>query len=197
MSDLEGGGLLFTPPPCTALCWTNVEAGARPDRRVEHAGTPVLRGEKWGLNVWLPTPAAHASSTLRIWPSADDDVAFRFLVDELARHVNDLRVDARPPESTATSAPSEASPTSLLRLFERALPPEARHACERPKGDFVVQLVIHAATPVTEGAPCSRVLELRCALPLLTKEATLGALAAAARGAGLAFRQGPGMCQWV
>ena len=68
---LEGGGALFLPPARSALCWSNVD-GDRPDRRAEHAGAPVVAGEKWGLNVWLPAPATRATETLRVALPIDD-----------------------------------------------------------------------------------------------------------------------------
>ena len=41
-------------PACgSALLWMNLDRKGRPDPRTLHAGEPVTRGEKWGMNVWL------------------------------------------------------------------------------------------------------------------------------------------------
>ena len=36
-----------------ALVWYNLDRDGRPDRLTLHAGEPVERGEKWGMNIWL------------------------------------------------------------------------------------------------------------------------------------------------
>ena len=52
---LAGGGVRLAPPDGSALVWTNVDDFGRADLRALHAGEPLGAGEKWGLNVWLPT----------------------------------------------------------------------------------------------------------------------------------------------
>ena len=44
--------------PCAVRCaaalvWYNLDRDGRPDRLTLHAGEPVERGEKWGMNIWL------------------------------------------------------------------------------------------------------------------------------------------------
>jgi len=57
----EGGGRTyfpklhagFTPEKGSAVCWYNLDRHGNLDDRTLHAGEPVTKGEKWGLNVWL------------------------------------------------------------------------------------------------------------------------------------------------
>ncbi|KAF2740630.1 hypothetical protein EJ04DRAFT_507656 [Polyplosphaeria fusca] len=44
-------GVTFRPIPRNAVFWRNLKGG-RGDRRTLHAGLPVQRGEKLGMNIW-------------------------------------------------------------------------------------------------------------------------------------------------
>ena len=62
-------GKSFAPEEGCALCWYNLKRSGEPDERTLHAGEPVERGEKWGMNIWLrqlarpPRARVHASLT--------------------------------------------------------------------------------------------------------------------------------------
>jgi len=43
----------FPPEAGAGLVWYNLDRDGAPDERTLHAGEPVERGEKWGLNIWL------------------------------------------------------------------------------------------------------------------------------------------------
>ena len=179
---LEGGGSLFLPPVRSALCWSNVD-GDRPDRRAEHAGAPVLAGEKWGLNVWLPAPATRATETLRV----------ALPIDELGARIGDVDVGPLP---GPFAAPAPRPDPDLLRRAERSLPDETRRLYERPGSDYVVQLALRTVTRVADGLG-HRTLELRCVLPRAVKKATVAALEDAGKAFGVTFAMAPGMVRWV
>ena len=80
LSDCEAGGATHFPlagvqqaPVCGhALCWHNINKRGLLDGRTLHAGLPVERGVKWGMNVWLrqqPRVMAHDSNAPG-WASA-------------------------------------------------------------------------------------------------------------------------------
>ncbi|KAF2013527.1 hypothetical protein BU24DRAFT_411258 [Aaosphaeria arxii CBS 175.79] len=46
------GGVAFKPVVGNAVFWVNVDGEGVGDERVRHAGLPVRRGEKIGLNIW-------------------------------------------------------------------------------------------------------------------------------------------------
>jgi prolyl 4-hydroxylase len=60
LSDVEEGGetefqtlgIKFQPKRGDAVFWRNVDSGRREDPRTLHSGNPVIRGEKWTINVW-------------------------------------------------------------------------------------------------------------------------------------------------
>ncbi|KAK2039486.1 oxidoreductase [Colletotrichum somersetense] len=45
-------GVTFRPVEGNAVFWTNLLDGGEGDERVMHAGLPVQRGEKLGMNIW-------------------------------------------------------------------------------------------------------------------------------------------------
>jgi prolyl 4-hydroxylase len=52
----------FTPVAGRAVLWYNQNSAGEMDQRTLHAGMPVTKGEKWGMNVWFresasPSPA--------------------------------------------------------------------------------------------------------------------------------------------
>ena len=54
----------FQPEAGGALLWYNLDRHGTADERTLHAGEPVARGEKWGMNIWLRERAAPR----RVWP---------------------------------------------------------------------------------------------------------------------------------
>lgn len=42
-----------TPERGSGLMWYNLDRNGIPDERTLHAGCPVEKGEKWGLNIWM------------------------------------------------------------------------------------------------------------------------------------------------
>ena len=54
----------FQPRAGGALLWYNLDRHGTPDERTLHAGEPVARGEKWGMNIWLRERAFPR----RAWP---------------------------------------------------------------------------------------------------------------------------------
>ena len=48
-----------------ALVWYNLDRHGTTDERTLHAGEPVARGEKWGMNIWL---RERAFPRLAAWP---------------------------------------------------------------------------------------------------------------------------------
>ena len=48
----KDGGLAFTPVEGSALFWVNLSPDGTGDRRVLHAGLPVEKGWKVGMNIW-------------------------------------------------------------------------------------------------------------------------------------------------
>ena len=73
----EGGATCFPDlslslSPCagTAVLWHNLDTKGRPDRRTLHAGTPVVAGEKFGMNIWLrQRPLDPGSVQCPAWPA--------------------------------------------------------------------------------------------------------------------------------
>ena len=45
--------LKIRPHPGRAVIWSNVLPNGQPDPRTVHAGLPVERGIKYGLNIWI------------------------------------------------------------------------------------------------------------------------------------------------
>lgn len=54
----------FQPAAGGALVWYNLDRHGVPDEKTLHAGEPVERGEKWGMNIWLRERAVPR----RVWP---------------------------------------------------------------------------------------------------------------------------------
>ena len=54
----------FQPRAGGALVWYTLDRHGTPDERTLHAGEPVARGEKWGMNIWLRERAFPR----RAWP---------------------------------------------------------------------------------------------------------------------------------
>lgn len=61
----------FAPEAGCGVVWYNLDRNGLPDERTLHAGCPVERGEKWGLNIWLrerprrvPQPRVRAALSL-------------------------------------------------------------------------------------------------------------------------------------
>jgi prolyl 4-hydroxylase len=50
--DGEDGGTMFVPKKGNALFWVNLFANGTGDKRVEHAGLPLLDGRKTAMNLW-------------------------------------------------------------------------------------------------------------------------------------------------
>lgn len=48
----EEGGTVFAPKKGNALFWVNLHANGTGDKRVLHAGLPVLEGRKTAMNLW-------------------------------------------------------------------------------------------------------------------------------------------------
>lgn len=48
----EDGGTAFMPREGNGLFWVNLHANGTGDERVVHAGLPLLRGRKTGMNLW-------------------------------------------------------------------------------------------------------------------------------------------------
>ncbi|RDW59584.1 hypothetical protein BP6252_12671 [Coleophoma cylindrospora] len=48
----EGGGLVFRPVKRNAVFWVNIQPDGRGYEETWHAGLPVEKGEKVGLNIW-------------------------------------------------------------------------------------------------------------------------------------------------
>jgi prolyl 4-hydroxylase len=48
----KDGGLAFTPIEGNALFWVNLSPDGTGDKRVVHAGLPVEKGWKVGMNIW-------------------------------------------------------------------------------------------------------------------------------------------------
>jgi len=46
-------GQSFPPEAGSGLVWYNLDRNGVPDERTLHAGCPVEKGDKWGLNIWL------------------------------------------------------------------------------------------------------------------------------------------------
>ena len=61
LSDVEAGGatvfvslgLRVAPVRGAALVWYNLHRSGRDDYRTKHAACPVLRGDRWGLQLQL------------------------------------------------------------------------------------------------------------------------------------------------
>ena len=76
LSDCDGGGRTyfptlrvgFTPKVGPAVMWYNMDRHGNPDERTLHAGEPVDRGEKWGMNIWLRERARANSAMKRRGP---------------------------------------------------------------------------------------------------------------------------------
>jgi prolyl 4-hydroxylase len=49
-------GITVEPKKGNAVVFANIRADKSPDERTLHAGTPVLRGEKWILTKWVRSP---------------------------------------------------------------------------------------------------------------------------------------------
>ena len=51
--DTSGKRMAFEPKVGCAVWWYNIDRNGQLDDNTLHAGEPVAKGEKWGLNVWL------------------------------------------------------------------------------------------------------------------------------------------------
>ena len=72
---MAGGGFLVKPPAGCAVVWDNLDpCGDRLDKRAEHSGTAIDAGEKWGINVWLPSEFSMLSSSARLFLKANSQV---------------------------------------------------------------------------------------------------------------------------
>ncbi|OLN91659.1 Prolyl 4-hydroxylase subunit alpha-3 [Colletotrichum chlorophyti] len=52
-------GVTFRPVEGNAVFWTNLVEGGEGDDRVLHAGLPIARGEKLGMNIWTKQGASN------------------------------------------------------------------------------------------------------------------------------------------
>ena len=92
----------FQPRAGGALLWYNLDRHGTPDERTLHAGEPVARGEKWGMNIWLRERAFPR----RAWPRVS--LALPLLPGGAVRA--QLAVTAPPGVARGGAPPPEVAP---------------------------------------------------------------------------------------
>ena len=167
VTRMPGGGVLLEPPEGTAVVWDNIDpSGDRLDKRAEHSGTSIKKGEKWGINVWLPSEFSMLSSSARL-VVASDDTTRKHLKKCLSPYVDDaLFVETIDEDSNASDDAKDstyaAHPKDLLRQIGDGLPPLVR---DGKVGKL--QLLLHRRDILRPNATRARRcwLEIRGSLP--------------------------------